>query len=201
MRSVGFLTCALAFGSCGNSPPVAPGDGCADAAPDTSAECALDLTGSFVFHVHNAGTAMLVLDLGCGKTPPIVLATPAGRLPIGPGAVDTCEFTCDQIYSARAAPGACTDCGPGVSKALPPGGTVDLPWDRRVYAKHALAPPCSMATGTCAFGTAVAPTPMQLGAVTTCPTDKHMPFSCAAPVTTEFTVDTTAAEATIDVGP
>ena len=73
MRSVGFLTCALAFGSCGNSPPVAPGDGCADAAPDTSAECALDLTGSFVFHVHNAGTAMLVLDLGCGKTPPIAM--------------------------------------------------------------------------------------------------------------------------------
>jgi hypothetical protein len=191
-----FFTLTLA--SCGRSAPAAPADAGADGGAD--GQCALDPTGSFVFHVHNAGTTMLVLDLGCGKTLPVVLATPAGRLPIGPGGVDTCEFTCDQIYSGHNTPGGCTDCGPGVSKTLAPDGTVDVPWDRRVYERHTLAPPCSTATGTCALGTAVAQNAMQLGAVTACPSDKSMPFACTAPLTTEFTVDTTGAEATIDVG-
>jgi hypothetical protein len=192
VRPLGLALVALSLGSCGGHGTVRDGG-------DAGGACALDPTDSFVFHVHNAGTSTIVLDLGCGRTLPIILATPAGRLSIGPGGADACEFTCDQIYAGQAVPGGCTDCGPGVSKEIVPGYVVDVAWDRRVYARHTLEPACSKATGTCALGTAVAPTASQLGALTTCPLAQHQPFSCAAPTTTEFTVDTTSAEATIDV--
>jgi hypothetical protein len=166
---------------------------------DTAA-CVLDPTGSFTFHVHNVGQAPIVLDLGCGHTVPIVLATAAGRLSAGPGGVaGSCEFTCDEVYANTSSPGGCTDCGPGVSRTIAPGETADVAWDRRVYTKHTIVAPCSTQPGECALGISVPPDAAQLGAVTTCPAAQHQTFSCAAPTTTEFTVDTTVTEATIDV--
>lgn len=189
--AVALTLVALPLAACGRS------SGAADAG-DAGA-CALEETGSFVFHVHNAGASPIVLDLGCGRTVPIVLATPAGRLAAGPGGVDVCEFTCDQVFSGRNAPGACTDCGGNTGQTLPPGASADVAWDRRVYAQRPAGPPCSQGTGTCAFGFAVAPAAAQAGVLTTCPADKHPTATCQAPTTTAFTVDTTGASATIDV--
>jgi hypothetical protein len=64
----------------------------------------------FTFHVHNVGDQTLAWDLGCMRKLPISLQVPEGILPTGPGAVDVCEFTCDQIHAGTAAPGGCSDC-------------------------------------------------------------------------------------------
>jgi hypothetical protein len=181
---------------------------CGSAAPDRSdgaaaadAQCALDPTGVFVFHVHNAGTGTLVLALGCRASFPIALATPAGRLPISPGSADVCGFSCDEIYSGHVAPGACSDCGPGDFLSIAPGDTANVPWDRRVYLNHEVSASCAPSgQGTCALGVAVAPSATQAGALTTCPDDQHPTGSCLAPKVTEFTVDTTGADATIQAG-
>jgi hypothetical protein len=172
-----------------------------DGGSEGAGACALDPTGTFTFHVHNAGAQVLLLELGCGASLPISLATPAGRLSIGPGSVDVCGFTCDEIYAGHVSPGACSDCGGGDFKSLAPGDVADIPWDRRVYAAHTLDAACSTQPGTCAFGFAVAPSSAQLGVVTSCPVDQHPTGSCLAPVANEFTSDTTGAAATIDVGP
>jgi hypothetical protein len=190
---------ALLLSACGaraSTPAAAP----PDAGADTAARCALEPTGAFTFHVHNAGATDIIVDLGCGRALPIVLATPSGRLPIGPGGVDSCEFTCDQIYAGQRSPGGCTDCGGGVSQTVAPGATADIGWDRRVYALRTVEAGCAQATGSCAFGQAVAPMAAQLGVLTTCPADQQPTSSCLTPTSTEFTVDTTGDAATIDVG-
>jgi hypothetical protein len=173
----------------------------ADGGADGANACALEPTGAFVFHVHNAGASPLLLELGCRSALPITLATPSGRLPIGPGSVDGCGFTCDEVYSGHVTPGACSDCGGGDFLSISSGASGDIPWDRRVYIRHDVDAACSTQTGTCALGFAVAPTTAQHGALTWCPVDQHPTGSCLAPMATEFTVDTTGADATIDVGP
>jgi hypothetical protein len=193
VRSLGLLLVALSLATCGGHAIGPGGSGSGNPA------CALDPTGSFVFHVHNAGTGPITLDLGCGRRPPIELTTPAGSAGIGPGSGDQCEFTCDQVFGGHTTPGACSDCGPGVTKTLAPGETFDVTWDRRVYTRRAAAPPCSTGTGNCAFGSAVAPTTAQAGAITTCPAALQQTGACLAITTTEFTVDTTGSDATIDV--
>ena len=175
--------------------------GAGDGGTDASLACVLEPTGSFTFHVHNAGAQPLLLELGCRSALPITLATPAGRLPIGPGSVDVCGFTCDEIYAGHVTPGACTDCGGGDFVSIAPGDAADVPWDRRVYAEHTIDAACSTQPGSCAIGFAVAPSPTQLGVVTSCPLDQHPTGSCLAPRSNEFAIDTTAADGTIDVGP
>lgn len=173
--------------------------------------CAIDPTGMFTFHVHNAGAQTLHWDLGCKRSVPIVLHLPAGDMPTGPGAVDTCEYTCEQVYAATAAPGLCTDCGAGYVGTVAPGASGDIVWDRRVYTAYAFDPACRTPSGitpgpgaTCALGHTVAPSATQSGTLAVCPgtvyprfcsvNNKQVAFS-----TVEFTVDTTGAEATIEV--
>ena len=187
---------ASLLGACGASS--SPGR---EGGSDGAAACGLDPTGTFTFHVHNAGSQVLLLELGCQGALPISLATPVGRLPIGPGSADVCGFTCDEIYAGHVTPGACSDCGGGDFKSLAPGDVADIAWDRRVYAEHMLDAACSTQPGTCALGFAVAPSSAQLGVVTTCPMNQHPTGACLAPVASEFTIDTTGAQATIDVGP
>jgi hypothetical protein len=155
---------------------------------------------NFLFHLHNASRAMLNVTLGCSASLPIVLDTPDGQLSIGPGAVDACEYTCDLVYKGMFSPELCTDCGGGYAKALAPGATVDIAWDRRVYVKHMVVPPCATRAGTCALGVAVATSSAQKGTLTVC-TKTDLPGYClerdrkAVP----FTIDTTPKEGTIEV--
>ena len=174
------------------------------AAAKRAAACALDPTGTFTFHVHNAGTAPILIDVGCGASLPVVLATAAGRLSIGPGGIDSCGSTCDQIYGGQVpASGICSDCGPGGARTLATDEVFDLDWDRRVYSAHPIDPICVPNTvGVCAFGTAVAPSTTQLGVLTICAAEQRRPTGgCAAPKPIEFTMDTTSAAGTIEVGP
>jgi hypothetical protein len=185
---------AVALGGC------AAGRVTPDGGDTDSAACRLDPTGSFTFHFHNAGTYPLLFRIGCHLALPITLATPAGRLPIVPDDVDTCGFTCDEIYAGHVTPGACTACDSGGFKDLVPGDTADAVWDRRVYARHDARPPCAAVVGTCALGTAVAPAPAQRGAIGVCGPDVHEPTpACVQEIESEFTVDTTGAEATIEL--
>jgi hypothetical protein len=156
--------------------------------------------GSFTFRIRNAGTGDLTLEYGCHQSLPISLATPAGRLPIAPGSVDTCGFPCDDIYSGHLTPGGCFGCAGGGFLTIAPGESTDTPWDRRVYERHHAGPPCAPTEGMCALGIAVAPAAAQLGAVTICPDDQHPMGTCLAPIAREFTVDTTGTEATIELG-
>ena len=169
--------------------------------------CQLDPKGSFTFHVHNAGTKMLRLALGCGATLPIDLVTPEGTLSIGPGGVgNTCEFTCDEVYGGGNT-GECSDCGPGVSADLSPGVTADIQWDRRVYVDQMVVAQCAPddPEGVCAFGEAVKPSAAQSGVLTTCDdtaaSQSGIVGSCATGSTAavSFTLDTTQAEGTIEV--
>jgi hypothetical protein len=162
--------------------------------------CALDPSkGSFTFHVHNGGSRSLTLALGCGRSLPIQIQTATGQLPAGPGPEDTCEFTCDDVYAGHSQPGACSDCGPGVGSALGPGTTVDIPWDRRAYTERAAELSCTTGTGSCAWGTSVAPAASQAGALTVCTSATGFPGSCTTSDVVTFTVDTTKSEATIEV--
>src|SRR5205085_6800864 len=110
---------------------------------------------------------------------------------IGPGAVDICEFTCDQVYAGQVQPGGCSDCGPGYWQTIMPGATADLPWDRLVYVRHTVEPPCATATGTCALGVPVAPSTAQSGTLTACATQGPT-TGCAQQNVVTFTIDPTA---------
>jgi len=210
MRSDVASTCiglAFAIIACGDAATAVPGDASADMGSDAAtvvdgadASCTLAPTGQFTFHLHNAGTSNLIVDLGCGATSPVAIDTTAGTLGAAPGNADVCEFSCDQVYAGLVVPGGCTDCGGGMQKTLAPGYVVDVPWDRRAYVERAVDPLCSTRTGMCALGIFVAPKPAQKGAVTTCPADQHPTASCLQPLVTNFTIDTTGAEATLDVG-
>jgi hypothetical protein len=171
--------------------------GTADAGADAG-RCAAAPSGQpFTFHVRNASAAELTLWLGCGRSVPIVLDTPAGALGISPG-VDVCEFTCDDVYAGRGSPGACSDCGPGYSAAVAPGTTKDFVWSRSVYEAHMADVACGKGTGTCALGRPLAPSATQSGTLTAC--GAAIQFgSCADPKTTRFSIDTTASEATIEM--
>lgn len=158
--------------------------------------------GMFTFHVHNGGSKTLRLAYGCGANLPIVLTTPMGMLSAGPGAVDTCEFTCEVVYGGQQ-DGACSDCGGGYGADLGPGMTADIKWDRRVYTAHMSPPQCTggMAEG-CALGEPVASTTMQKGVLDVC-TDTGTSGAgyCASTslMPVSFTIDTTQAAGTIEV--
>jgi hypothetical protein len=178
------------------------GQGGAAGSGTDGGQCPLEPKGAkFTFHVHNATSSMVTLWLGCGAKLPIVLDTPAGKLSIGPGDVDVCEFTCDQVYAGQVQPQACSDCGPGYSKPIAAGATADIEWERRVYEAQMVRPPCSPSgTGSCAYGRSVAPTRTQAGVVTTCTGSVPMGVGgCPQPKMTSFTLDTTAGEGTIEV--
>jgi hypothetical protein len=168
--------------------------------------CHVDPAGTtFTFHVHNAGTAMRALAYGCGGTIPLVLDTPAGKLSIGPGAVNSCEFTCEEQYKGPVQNG-CSDCGPGMGAIVAPGATVDITWDRRVYEGHAADPSCvmGMANVGCALAVSVAPEKMQAGVLTVCSAPgpglgTNPGGYCSATMDYSFTADTTTAATTIDI--
>jgi hypothetical protein len=171
----------------------------AQGSPDAGAACKLPPPGEFTFRVQNAGAVPLVVDLGCGLTVPITLDTPSGPLPAGAGNVDACGFTCEQVYAGQVVPGACTDCGPGIVKTIAPGGTAEIRWDRRGYVGQSVVPGCAPAPGSCAAGVAIAGAPAQAGSLTTCPSDQRPTGSCLQPKLTPFTIDTTGADAVIEV--
>ena len=166
------------------------------------AACKLDPPGkSFTFHVINTSKQMRHLAFGCGGTLPMNLETSTGKLSIGPGAVNTCEFTCDELYAGTAGP-ACSDCGSGLGADLGPGVTADIKWDRRVYVAYTPDPKCTpvMQGASCALGHAVAPASVQKGVLTVCsdPTAGQVGFcSTAGSIPVSFEVDTTQNQATI----
>ena len=197
------LVIGIAAGAC-SSPSTSPrGEGGTDGTAGTEggSSCSLPPAGSFTFHVHNAGTGTLLIDLGCGKTSPLTLNTLDGPLPGGPGNVDACELTCDDIYMGLATPGGCTDCGGGTLRSVAAGATADVAWERRGYVERTVDPACSSKQGMCASAIAVAPVTSQQGTLTTCPIDQQPTGSCLQPTTTSFDVDTTGSEATVTVGP
>jgi hypothetical protein len=187
-----------------------PGTGGAGMGGDGAggADCSVPSPGStFTFHVHNAGTSPLHLDYGCGATLPIVLSTPEGNLSIGPGAVSSCEFTCESFYKNGVQQG-CSDCGPGVGVEVAPGGTTDITWDRRVY--EAFTAPVGCVDGQmdvmCAMAVGCAASKTQQGVLTACHGTgdgvgggNAGSFCSGTNFDTSFTADTTAAETTIDV--
>jgi hypothetical protein len=167
-----------------------------------SSSCHLDPPGTpFTITVHNGGTKMLGLAEGCGLSYPIVLDTPEGMLGIGPGPADPCEFSCDRVYAGMAGVG-CSDCGNGSHAPLPPGASVTITWDRRVYAGMKVPSACvnGPSSATCAFGHAVAPTSTQQGVLTAC-ADPNAGGQCltASQMPVTFTLDTTKSSGTIEV--
>jgi hypothetical protein len=166
--------------------------------------CKLEAPGkAFTFHVHNGGAQTLRLAYGCGGKIPVTLETPSGAQAIGP--VNTCEFTCDALYSPHPSSN-CGDCAGGSGAALPPGATVDLAWDQRVYTEHAANQACVgeflPRPDTCALGAILAPSSAQKGVLTACTAplngdDGFCPPAGESPFS--FTVDTTKTEATIEI--
>jgi hypothetical protein len=197
--------CGSVTGTCGGASCFA-GTGADTGTGGTAASCQLDPAAStFTFHIHNGGTKSLRLPVGCGATLPITVDTSGGSLPIGPGGLSSCDYTCDQVNAGDAAPG-CGDCGDGVSDDLGPGVTADIQWDRRVFVASTSDAMCTAGgeTDPCAQGTAVAPTTAQTGVLSLCADGLVAPMgdvgACSGESTPlSFTVDTTKAEATIEV--
>jgi hypothetical protein len=78
--------------------------------------------------------------------------------------------------------------------------TADIQWDRRVYSETMADPACtSGATGSCAYGTGVAPVASQAGVLTVCNSMNGFPGACSSSDTVSFRVDTTQSAATIEV--
>jgi hypothetical protein len=195
-----------ALSACSSGPPSAGKGGASGAIGDakdggSGGMCALDPVGSYVFHVHNGAAVPRYWFTYCGKALPLILDTPAGALPAGPGTIGSCGFTCDKLYADPTYPPyGCTDCGGGTWIRVQPGETVDIAWDRRVYSAHTLEAPCSPWSGqTCAMGKTVARSTAQTGTIHVC--DSYVIVSCNGPHDVPFTVDTTKNEGTIELGP
>jgi hypothetical protein len=166
-----------------------------------AAACDLAPPGAtFTFQVHNGGTKMLSLAYGCGANLPIVLDTPAGMASAGPGAVDTCEFNCEEVYGGQE-DGACSDCGGGEGAALAPGATAAIKWDRRVYVAFMSDPACTRGVPeSCALGEPVTSSSAQKGVITVCTaTGLDGAGYCETTETVTFTLDTTGTSGTIEV--
>jgi hypothetical protein len=180
--------------------------GCGSKAEETCLGTVAPPGQSFTFHVHNGGSKTLRLTYGCGDELPIQLDTPAGSL--GIGSTD-CTWTCESIYDGSAAmsgPFSCTDCGPGQGAALDPGATVDITWDRRVYAATNVDPSCGGGAGAqCMLATAVVPAVAQKGVLTVCAEaaiEGGFQGACGSAADEQahgFTIDTTGDEGTIEV--
>ncbi|HEY7374122.1 MAG TPA: hypothetical protein VIF57_18315, partial [Polyangia bacterium] len=144
---------------------------------------------TFTFHLRNDGTETRYMSFGCGGNPPIALEAAQGKGGIGPESVYFCGYTCDPVFAGQSVPSGCTDCGPGVSKELPPGATVDVAWDRRLWQQVTIPAACSglPQPSTCALGVAVAAT-MVNGTVTYCGSAPPT-LSCLDPRTADFVAD------------
>lgn len=175
-------TIVTAAASCGGS---------LKANPDGASPCVQQVPAGadFTFHVHNDGTETRYMSFGCGGNPPITLETPQFKSGIGPESAYSCGYTCDTVFAGRSVPSGCSDCGPGVSRDLPPGATVDVVWDRRLWQQVTISAACSglPQPSTCALGVAVAATTVN-GTLTYCglapPT-----LACLDPRTASFVVD------------
>jgi hypothetical protein len=142
----------LLLAACNHSSLPASSDGGGDLSQ--SSACAHDAPGAtFTFHISNSGSRMLHLFYGCLLSLPITLDTKNGALAISPGPADPCEISCDLIF-AGGMNNSCSDCGPGYGADLPPGTTVDIVWDRRVYSAYTVDPACSghRSGNNCALG-------------------------------------------------
>jgi hypothetical protein len=156
----------------------------------------------FTFHIRNVGTNVLNLPLGCGDQRPIVLETPMGALSIGPTDEGICDESCEDVYG-QSQPEFCTDCGDGVGIVVAAGATADIAWDRRVYQTRDADPSCVEGANNvqCDLPLTVAPTATQSGVVSLCPYSQFGLQGCssAPALMFNFTVDTTAPAAVIDV--
>jgi hypothetical protein len=144
---------------------------------------------------------MLSLTYGCATTAPITLDTPGGMSSTQPYDVNTCGFTCEFFYGGNFQ-GGCSDCGPGYGANLAPGATVDVMWDRRVYAAHDADPQCvgGMTGIQCALGQALAPASAQAGTLAVCPQAQGTAGYCGTSTyNVSFTVDTTQSQGTVEV--
>jgi hypothetical protein len=186
----------------------APADGGATdaAAGDAGATCPIgDPAGAkFTLHVTNGGARALSLAYGCGALPPIALDTPTGTSQADPFGINTCGIDCKAAYGGQGV-GACSDCGPGYGAALDAGATVDLTWDRRVYVAQEIVSACvggqPIPSGvSCALEQAVPPSASQKGTLTICAKPSGLGLGyCSTTEPVPFTIDTTGAEATIQV--
>ncbi len=163
--------------------------------------CHIDPPGSpFTFQVENDGTQMLRLAYGCSASLPIVLDTPKGDLGISPGPANTCEFSCDAVYKGMAGTGLLR-LRPRLRRRPPPGATVSIAWDRRVYKEISVPAACMSgpSSSTCALAEADADAMQQKGTLTVCTDTTGAAGSCDTSKAVTFTVDTTQPSATISV--
>lgn len=148
--------------------PPEGGGGAAASTPGEPSACELPRDGeAFTFTIRNTGTRTLSLDFGCFDTPPI---TVDGR-GIAPGAADLCGVDCREVWEGYENLGCSTLCGPDAFRALPPGGEVEVEWDRRLFVEHLAPPEC---TGLdepirCALGEAAPPAQTFEAALEVCP--------------------------------
>jgi hypothetical protein len=184
----------------GGAQDAATSDGDAQdaATSDSGGGCGLDPVGTFTFRVHNRTATRVSWFFSCHRSLPLTLDTPHGVLHAGPGGATFCGYTCEQVYSGTV-PG-CSDCGRGAEGSAPPGGTGEIPWDRRVYVSHTIDSACARFPGeVCALGKAVAGVQAQRGTLQLC--ENTLAAGCNNPRYVLFTVDTTGSEATIEIGP
>jgi hypothetical protein len=198
----------LSGGGCSSS--VDPAGGGGTGGQGGNPACKLDFppTGTFTFHIHNAGSSPRSIPFGCGSTIPIQLDTPTG--PVASSlqgiAVADCNESCEDAYTA---PGVttfpfCSDCGGGMSADLPAGSTVDITWNRIGRVTDAVPAPCVGDAGitSCLRAIAVAASMTQTGTLTVCSSGGSLEGDCGGPsgqTAVSFTVDTTKGEATIEV--
>lgn len=168
--------------------------------------CDVDPSGSsFTFHIVNRGTQPLHIAMGCVGDVPLDLDGPGGQLPIAT------DFTSiGMICGAGCVPGPSPglwDCSPEESQPLPPGATVDVPWDHRVFSwTWQGAPECVGAecTDYCQRGTLLHPKTDQTGVLRLCrglaaPGTRAGWCFAEDTISLPLTVDTTGIEAFIFV--
>jgi hypothetical protein len=119
---------------------------------------------------------------------------------IGAGNADGCEVNCESVYEGYSNWG-CSDCGPGVGKELLPGATVDIPWDRRLYAAHVAPAACSGNEddmNNCALGT-LADASLTEGTLEICPGEGNYGYCGSDAETFDFKIDLNSDELRINV--
>lgn len=164
----------------------------------------------FTFRVHNAGSAHKTLVLGCGSTLPIMLQSangPAALVLDDNSCFGDGDGSCHDAFMGKFLQ-ECSDCGPGDYDDLPAGAVVDFSWDHVGWVQESIPAQCVADAGssgdpdfmsTCQLAFPMPPSTKQEGSVTVCnETDPHF-GTCVDADETEFTIDTTKSEATIDV--
>jgi hypothetical protein len=192
------LLILILWAACNHSSLPSGTDGGADLAQMSA--CAHDAPGAaFTFHITNTGSRMLSLFYGCMHTLPITLDTSQGALPISPGPADYCEINCDFIF-AGGMNNSCSDCGPGYGANLPPGSTVDIAWDRRVYVGYKVDAACSGHPGGnhCGLGILIDNT-VKSGTLTVLSGGGGTTGGPTTQISVPFTFDPTSDQTTINV--